>query len=474
MNIAVFFAALRARIGLFGLVLGATVVTALIVSLLLPKSYRATASVVVDTEQEQSLNNALTPARDRISYIQTQADILASERVARKVVRDLRLAEDPALRADFEKQADGHGTIDGWLVSGLLQKLEVDSSQSNVIRVSFSSRSARTAAAMANGFALAYVATVLDLRVEPMRSAATWFDEQLKTLRANLETAQKKLADYHRQHGIVSADERYDVEFSRMGELSSQLAHTQDQRLDLETRARQARDFLARGGSPDQLPDVQANPQVQTLQIEVRQGDAKLRELATQYGVKHPTYQRQLAENRSRRATLNHLMGSIIAGYDNAGRQSRLHEDELSSALSAQRTHLLGLKEGRNELEVLMRNVEAAQKTYEAASQRFVVSQVESRANQANVALLSAAAVPSIAHFPKLGLNLALALVVGTALGVGAVVFLELNDRRIRSLMELDRDFGVPVLGVIHAWHPGVAQLPSVRRGIAGLLPKLG
>ena len=474
MNASLFFAALRARIGVFGLVLAATLLATLLISLLVPKTYRATASVVVDTEQEQSLNNALAPARDRISYIQTQADILASERVARKVVRDLRLAEDPVARAAFDAQTGGRGRIEDWLVANLLQNLEVDSTQSNVIRVSFSSRSARTAAATANGFAEAFVATVLDLRVEPMRSAATWFDEQLKTLRANLEQAQRKLADYHRQHGIVSADERNDVEYTRMGELSSQLARTQDQSLDLETRARQAREFLARGGSPEQLPDVQANPQVQALQTELLQGDAKLRELGSQYGVNHPTYQRQLAENRGRRATLYRLTRSIVAGFENAGRQSRLHEDELASALATQRAHLLGLKEGRNDLEVLMRNVEAAQKTYEAASQRFVVSQVESRANRANVAMLSAAAVPRVAHFPKVGLNMALALVVGTALGFGAVVFLELNDRRIRSLMELDRDVGVPLLGIIHAWHPGVPQLPGARKGIAGLLPILG
>ncbi|MGH8263890.1 MAG: Wzz/FepE/Etk N-terminal domain-containing protein, partial [Steroidobacteraceae bacterium] len=272
MNLGLFFAALRSRIRLFGLVLGATLMATLLVSLLVPKTYRATASVVVDTEQEQSLNNALAPVRDRISYIQTQADILASERVARKVVYELRLADDPEARAAFEAKTDGRGRIEDWLVAGLLQKLEVDSSQSNVIRVSFSSPSARTAAATANGFAGAFVTTVLDLRVEPMRTAATWFDEQLKTLRANLEQAQKRLADYHRQHGIVSADERNDVEFTRMGELSSQLAHTQDQSLDLETRARQAREFLARGGSPEQLPDVQSNPQVQALQIEIRQG----------------------------------------------------------------------------------------------------------------------------------------------------------------------------------------------------------
>ena len=100
----------------------------------------------------------------------------------------------------------------------------------------------------------------------------------------------------------------------------------------------------------------------------------KLQELATQYGANYPQYQRQLSENQSLRDQLDAEMRKVVAGIENAKRQSRQREAELQAAMAAQRARLLELKEHRNELTVLTRNVESAQRTYEqdAGSLRFV------------------------------------------------------------------------------------------------------
>ena len=65
------------------------------------------------------------------------------------------------------------------------------------------------------------------MRVGPTREAAVWFDEQLKGLRASLENAQAKLTDYHQREGIVSSDERYDVENARLAALSEEATRAQ-------------------------------------------------------------------------------------------------------------------------------------------------------------------------------------------------------------------------------------------------------
>src|SRR6202040_76023 len=121
-----------------------------------------------------------------------------------------------------EEEGNGSSKEDR-LVEGLLKKLKVETSQSNVIEVSFSSSDPRFAMQVANAFAKAYVDTMLELRVEPAREAAAWFDEQLKGLRANLEDAQVKLTDNHQRQKIVSADERLDVENSRLATLSDEV-----------------------------------------------------------------------------------------------------------------------------------------------------------------------------------------------------------------------------------------------------------
>src|SRR5688500_9025633 len=263
------------------------------------------------------------PPRERIGYMQTQMDIITSERVARKVVQDLKLAESAASRAAFEEETGNAGSIENWLAERLLSGLKVETSQSSVIQLSFSSADPRFSALISNAFAKAYIDTMLELRVEPMKQAAVWFDEQLKSLRANLEDAQAKLTDYHRQQGIISADERLDVENALLGDLSSQLARVQDHTFDLATRERQARGFLKRGASPDRLPDVLSNANVQKLNADLLQGEVKLQQLATPYGANHPQYQRQVSENRGLRENLDSEMKKDVAGIENAKHQNR-------------------------------------------------------------------------------------------------------------------------------------------------------
>src|SRR5207248_3810145 len=91
-NLSLFFSALRARFGVFALLLLSTVLAATVVSLLLPKTYRATASLLVDAynmkdEQSLALSTVLIPQRERINYIQTQMEIITCKRVARKIGR---------------------------------------------------------------------------------------------------------------------------------------------------------------------------------------------------------------------------------------------------------------------------------------------------------------------------------------------------------------------------------------------------
>ncbi len=477
MSIQQFLLALRARFGAFALVLVATVLVATVASLLLPKSYKATVSLLVDAKDEQSLSNVLRPLllpQERLSYMQTQMDIITSKKVARKVVQDLKLAENPLTRAAVDGEAGGGGSIEDQIVESLLNKLKVEPSQSNVIQASFSSPDPRFSALVANAFAKAYIDTMLELRVEPTREAAKWFDEQLKTLRANLEEAQAKLTDYHQRQGIVSADERFDVENTRLGVLSEQVARAQEQTFQWNSREQQARTFLKQGRSPDRLPDVLDNPFIQKLKTDLLHGEARLRELATQYGANHPQYQRQVSENQSLREKLDSEMRKVVAGVESSARQSRQREADLAKAMAAQRARLLELKESRNELTVLRRNVESAERAYDTAMQRSVVSQVDSRASQTNVTVLNQAFVPGAPSHPKVVLNIVLSVLVGTMLGIGIVILLEMFDRRVRSPNDLENGWNVPMLAVLNIWQPAENRLLSGPSGAGPALPSPG
>src|SRR5690349_1951140 len=131
--------ALRARVGTFIMVLLATIAAAAAVSLWLPKSYKATASLLVGSAEEQSLGGQqqsfnFSQPQERQSYLQTQMDILGSRKVARKVVDELKLADNAAAKEAFVKETGGEGSMDDWLAENVLKRLKVETTQSNVIQ----------------------------------------------------------------------------------------------------------------------------------------------------------------------------------------------------------------------------------------------------------------------------------------------------------------------------------------------------
>ena len=449
MNFHQFLLALRGRLWVFLSLLVATVAAAVVVTLLMPKTYEATVALLLDNRDEQSLSGTVPSGRERLGFMQTQIDIITSQRVARRVAEELKLAESDHVREAFVK-AKAKGDINDWLGSGLLGKLKVNGSQSSVIQLTYSSDDPQFAAAVANGFAKAYMDTTLALRVEPTKQAASWFDDQLKLLRKDFEDAQNKLARFQKEKGIIATDERLDVENQRLAELSTQALVAQNM-----TYEAQSRSGLARGNSSQaNLPEVLGNPLVQALKTDLLRAESKLQELSTRLGPNHPQYQQQASEVEALRSRVNGEIGRVVAGVQNVTAQNRSREGSLVAALAEQRKRVVEMRDAKKAAFVLTRDVETAQKAYEAALGRHLVNKVESGARQTNVTILNPAIEPSDPSKPRRMINILLGFVIGTVLGLGAVFLLELLDRRVRSTTDLEAGLDVPLLGSLQPWHP--------------------
>ena len=219
-------------------------------------------------------------------------------------------------------------------------------------------------------------------------------------------------------------------------------------------RERQARAALSDESQLERLPEVEASEHVGRLKGDLLAGEARLEVLATQYGSNYPEYRRQVAENTARRQRLKAEIGKIVASIEAQRRQSELRETEIERAIEARRARLLESQERHDDLAILAGDVKTAQSAYETAMQRYVVTQVDGRASQTNVALLSAAVVPTRVYRPNIRLNVALSLVVGVLLGIGVVMAMELADRRVRTIADLDWGADIPLLGTLGAWRP--------------------
>ena len=108
------------------------------------------------------------------------------------------------------------------------------------------------------------------------------------------------------------------------------------------------------------------------------------------------------------------------------------------------------MKNERDEISVLLRDVETAKRAYEAVTARLTQSNIESQATRTNIFVLNPAVEPIAPSFPMpRSKTLLLSLLGGLFLATAAVVGLEFLDRRIRTANDLAEMLQLPVLAII-------------------------
>ena len=444
MSFGQFIAILRARWWVAALVFVLTVGTTVGVSLVLPKKYLATATVVVDMKPDpvtaMMYGGMASPA-----FMATQVDVIQSDRVAQRVVRDLKLTDNPQVREQWQEATEGKGSIEVWLAESFQKNMDVKPSrESSVISVSYKAPDPQFAAALANAFVQAYLETSLELRVDPAKQYSNFFDTRAKDARETLERAQAKLSAFQKTNGIIANDERLDVENARLSELSSQLV--QLQAVSSESSSRQAQ---ANSGAGDKLQEVLNNPVVAGLKADLSRYEAKLQELSARLGDNHP----QVVEAKANIAELRNKVDAetrrVTGGVGVTNTINRQRTGEVRGSLEAQRAKLLKMKSVRDEGSVLIRDLEAAQRTYETLVGRFNQSTLESQNTQSNINVLTPAAPPLEPSSPNIQRNALLAVFAGTLLAVGFVLLFELMDRRVRTVDDVAAAMGLAVVGVL-------------------------
>lgn len=459
MNLTLLLLMLRARLKIVLATFLITVLTATAVSLMMPKYYRATTQVVLSYTGVDTVTGSPLLAATMPGFVQTQIDIIKNRSVALKVVDELQLTSNATMRELFEDATEGRGSIRDWIANRLMARLDVDpSADSSVLSITYEDKESRMAADVTNAFARAYRDLSTQLKVEPAQYAADYFSKQAKSLRDNLERAQNKLSEYQQKNGITSADEKLDVEVARLNDLSQQLVMAQS--MAIEARSRQA-------GAGIDSPDVAQSPVVQSLRIDAGKAASKLAELSERLGPNHPQYIAAKSELDKIRGELSREVASASNSIAGNARIHERREADLRAQVAMQKAKVLEVNRTRDELSVLKKDVEMAQKAMDTTAQRFTETSMEGQANHSDVSLLSPALPPGMPASPRVGLNIALSMVLGLLLGTALGLILELLDRRVRSSNDVANLLRVPVISLIQERPTvtGMRMLPGPTTG---------
>lgn len=461
MSIYQFFSILRARRWIAFLIFLCTVGLALAWVLLRPNNYTARAPVLVDIRAQDPLSQPVYGVIPP-SYMATQIDVARSERVAERVVDMLGIEKDPKAIANWRKATQGgKGSAKAWMAGQLQAGLEVKPArESNIINITYTDKNPQYAAKVANAFAQAYIDTSVELKTDPAKRYATFFDDQLKGAREKLEAAQERLTQYQQRNGVTSADERVDYEMARLNELSSQLTLVQSQNTDAHHK---------RGARADSVAEVMSSPLINSLKADIARLEAKMSEANANLGSRHPAMIRMGEEMGALRSRLASETSRISSSIETSYSVGKAREGELSGAVQAQRARVMALNKHRDELSLLRKDVDTAQRAFETVSTSANQSRLQSLTNQTNVMRLATAVEP----IAPSGLGKKQALVVaafgGFLLAVAGALLAELANRRVRSVEDLSMATQLPVLGTVpaHSGSTGLARLAGSSRRTA-------
>ena len=438
MSLSNFFLILRERYKIFLLCFFGVCVLVALVRFMVPP-YKAEAVVVVDMAVPDPVAGFVLAGDAMVDYMPTQVDIAASDYIARKVVKALKMDLSPELNQLWLDHTDGQGDKITWLGHALQKHLSVKAGkESNLITIGFRAADPSFASATANAFATAYVETNIEMRAKPALDSAQWLHTQVSTSHDRLDELQRRISDYRRTHQLVASDDRSDVEGGKLADLMQQLTVLQAQ-----TSAAKSKEGLA-GGSLS-LPEVADDPVIARLRGDIADAQARLAEASVDLGVNNPTYIQAKSHLDALQAQLAHEQQISMNGFGRSKSIGQTQESDLEAAIAAQRVRMLSISQQRGELNVLLQEEQAAEASYQEVSRRYTQATLQSGSVQTNILVLSAATPPA-APSPSAVLYCAIAVFLGTVMGVLGALYREISDRRIRFSRDIELAVDVPLL----------------------------
>ncbi|MCK4389253.1 MAG: GumC family protein [Desulfobacterales bacterium] len=465
------------------------VVTVAIATLTATPIYRATVKLIIEKENPNvvSIQEVMSVDASGTDYYQTQYKIIESRSIARDVIRRLKLHESeeffPPPKDDLfsnmkrsisetvaswqksivclfktEKRpggGDGFDQVDSdsSLVSGFIGRIKVEPIRnSRLVNVNFDAKDPVLATKIANTLAQTYIDQNLETKLKAAQDAVTWLDRRIQEERKKVEAAEVRFQKYKEQHGIITdfSSDTEKITAQKLAELNSQVIAAEARRVEAETRHEQTRRLMKSKGKLDSIPEILNSELIRTIKQSEVELSKRLSELSEKYGKNHPqiiAIKAELAtlENRKQRE-IQKVVGSLKNEYEVALARER----SLRNSLAKQKQESLELNQKAIEFGVLYREAESARQMYDLLIKRFKETSITEEMKTGNIRIVDRAEVPGAPIKPKKKLNILLAIIVGLTMGTGLAFFFEYLDQTVRNPEDIERQFGLPVLTVVH------------------------
>ena len=407
--------------------------------------YRGTAQVEIDNETPmiQSLAD-LAQARSEPDqdFLRSQTQVLEANQLAWRTIEALGLSNNPEFASKLETESSEQRKLA--LIKRFKDALTVTLlPTSRVIRVEFDSPDPQLAANVANDLVRNYTDYNFSEKYEATRQASARMEEQLDELKAKVESSQKALVDYQRQHSIANINDKQNVVELRLSQLSTDLSNAQSDRIQKESVYRLLK------GDPSQIASVAENQLLQKLQEKYADLSNQYTEALNQYGPNFPKVMRLKSQLADAQTQIQNERQRVSSKAEDEYRTAVDREQLLSSEVAKQKEELGKVNSLLVQQNILTGEFESNQKMYQALQQRLKDATISAGLKTANIHLIDPALPPSRPIRPKKLEYTVLGGVLGLFLGVAMVFVQNELDSSVKTAEEIETLIGAPALASV-------------------------
>lgn len=320
--------------------------------------------------------------------------------------------------------------------------------RSMVINISMTSKSPRKAARIINALADLYIVDQLEAKFEATKRATRWLSDRLSSLKTKVENSERAV-NLFRTGMAAQIGQRSSITNQQISGLNTQLILAQTKRAEAKARLDQVEALLNAGGKDlATSAEVLNSMLIQRLRSQEAEVIRKVSELDSRYGPRHPNMIKAKSELRELRTSIELEVRKIAQSLRNEMAVARAREATLQKNLD----RLEGKNAKQNRAAIRLRELEreakASQILYSNFLGRFKETSSQEDLQQADARIISKATVPSFPSYPNKKLILTLVGFFGLCLAIGLTFFLEKIQNVFRGSDELEKDMGLPVLGI--------------------------
>jgi polysaccharide biosynthesis transport protein len=431
------------------------VITATLVTFILPEAYSSTARIKIERDQTDISWQTDRGAGNYDPYfIQTEFELILSENMLGTVVENLSLNREWG-----KKYGNGEPLTKPEAIQQLKGKIDLRSVRNtSLIEIRVFSEKPSEAAKIANGVAEAYKAHRLEQRTQLSRGGIKALEERFMDQAAKVKVAQSNV-DYLRIELNISDQ-------MASGDGPSPLMTGETLRkleaLRIESKAEFVRqksllDYLKGLGKErglealaQAIPTAVSDSQLNSLLGDLTLAEQRLVALEKQYGEKS-------VEVISSKALADDLHKKIISRVDGIllGLDARVIS--LSNSLynleievkSATTNDIAMASTSRPYFEA-QRTLEELQRFRQILDMKIASEKIDVELPKTMMVEIVETATPGLRPVrPNKPLNIALGIIIGLVVGVGLAFFIEYLDTSVKTIDDVERSLQCPVLGVI-------------------------